>query len=353
MGGLQENVRDTAIFLRSKGVEVTVVSPDGPFSHSLNEMGVATVTTDFEDLSQLTREVSALGQYDIVHVHPGPSRQLGLELASSLRLPIVMTFHGAWLNRVDVYHQSLDRILAVSPAIEERLASLVPEAASKISLMPNSVVVDDSTPPKGSPSGRFAIIAASRFDADKRNVTEFLRELWETQAGLRLDNFEWDVAGAGEGIEELEEVARHVEKELGRRLVRFHGWLPPSRLREIHEEAAVAISPGRSAIEAMGAGVPTIALASHGCVGLVDETTIDKAAYCNFGGFGLEVPASAVEVIEQLKALHENADRWQAVSTKSRKFVKERFERSFWNERLWEYYNEAVSMHARRLHHGI
>ncbi len=65
---------------------------------------------------------------------------------------------------------------------------------------------------------------------------------------------------------------------------------------------------------ALASGLPTVALGSEGCFGVVTEENGDDAAFCNFGGFGLSGDVPAAEVYRQLGQLATDADRYRRLS---------------------------------------
>ena len=285
-GGVQENVKDTVDAIATQGAIPIVVCPRSSLSAELKDRSVSVVETDFEDPDLTLRIAAQHGPFDLVHCHPGPSRELGLRLARKAGLPIVMTVHGRWSDHLEDYFDSLDRVIAVSPFIANEIRRFAPGARSKIVTIPNGTnlsTFNDRDRREGSqtPTGLFS----GRLDEDKIQAINLLKRLWQKQAGGRMPKFDWEIAGEGPLRVELERHAQRIfEHEPGK--VRFLGWLNPAQLAAAHKAARFAIASGRSCLESLACRVPTVAVARSG-VSLIDDWAgFRDAAYSNFGGHG-------------------------------------------------------------------
>lgn len=346
-GGLHENVGASVRHLISRAFEVVVVCPPGPFADEVRTWGGQVVETDYARIPRLIERIAKFAPFDLIHAHPGPSRKVALHLNAKFGTPVVLTIHGRWLNSVGSYHQRLSRIYAVSEAVRDAILKVAPGAASNVELMRNATKVDSANLNRPFRSDRFSVLVASRFDPYKRTVTDYLLDLWNKQAEKCDASIEWQVAGTGSDLDELKECARQLAQRLGKSVVTFHGWLNQAQLSALYPSATAALCPGRSAIEAMGAGLPTIALGSQGCFGLVDVDRFEQAKHCNFGGFGLDVQVAPNEVLDDLASLRTDPGRRDALSAKSRAFIKSHFDQRFWNEALWRSYRDVLLLNAQ------
>src|SRR2546430_13921387 len=128
LGGVPEHVHNLALQLNAWGHTATVVTshmghyPDAPFVRRVGTSrviysngGVSRVTTGWR-LRRRLEEVFRAGRFDIVHVHGGLGRTLGLAApfaAWRAGIPVVATFH-SWFARslgCRVFRRPLQRIL--------------------------------------------------------------------------------------------------------------------------------------------------------------------------------------------------------------------------------------------------
>lgn len=97
-GGLHANVFSTARHCVRRGHSVTIVCREGPFREQLADAGIHSIATDYSSIRESVQSVLAQSNrpYDIIHAHPFASRQLALELARELAIPLIMTYHGMY-----------------------------------------------------------------------------------------------------------------------------------------------------------------------------------------------------------------------------------------------------------------
>lgn len=351
LGGLQENVRATAISLLAAGDEPVVFCPPGPFADSLRTQGIAARSLCFAD-PDLLAGLRDEPPFDIVHAHPGTIRKFGLPLAEQAESAFFATFHGRWLDAIHACADRCDGIIAVSPAVRDAILSVAPKANGKVTVIPNATVssirqhlarLSRNAFRLASGSPLLRIVVASRFDSDKRRLTDFLLSAWKEQAHRDAYDLTWQVAGGGSDMDELIEAADKLDAALGRRVVSFLGWLNQHDLAKAYAESDVAVAPGRSAIDAMAHGLPVIAVGSAGCAGLATPDRFEEIAYANFGGFGLINERAPSTVVSELIRLQEKRSRLLKLSYESSRFSRLRFCQVKQNERLMELYREAIS----------
>ena len=164
-----------------------------------------------------------------------------------------------------------------------------PDAQGRVHDMPNAIGFSDRDVPfsaRRPNSGPLLAVTASRFDVEKRPITDLLLTFWDRQLREQLGNIHWVVAGDGIDLPELRAAARMVNAALGHEAVLLPGWLSSQELDALWEKADFSISPGRSALESIAAGLPTIAVGSVGVAGLCTPDTYQDMKYTNFGGTG-------------------------------------------------------------------
>lgn len=345
LGGLQDNVRQTVAFLMQQDAQVTVLCPSGPFSLQLQEIGADVVETDFDDPEALIAELSNR-PLDLIHVHPGPSRVFGQSLAQKRGIPLMITYHGAWLDKVGTYWQQMAAILGVSPAVNRLVLKQAPGAKKRLHLMPNTTH-PTQTPPTRQERNSWNIVVPSRFDADKKQLVDLIQGLWDLHAhqatALSAIPLQWHLAGAGTELPHLEECARDLERKIGQSCVTFHGWLPQDRLQALYSRSDFAVAPGRSALDALGFGLPTIAIGSAGCFGLVTPENYLQAADANFGGYGVQASQTPPEVFAALIRMMEHPEQFSEIRGALRDLIEEHHHQDMWNARLLALYQKHLT----------
>lgn len=338
LGGLQSNVLETVRMLRTRQQEVTVICPHGPFARLVEAEGAAVMETDFEDIAPTLQFLQQRG-VQLIHSHPGRARVWAQKAANALALPWLITYHGRWIDKVRSYWDQPRAILTVSPAIRENVLATVPEAAGRTMVLPNATRLNGL--PRSLPGGPPGIVVASRFDADKHALLDFLAAAWEAQPSA-FPALTWQVAGDGTEMAALTAAGRRLNRLMGTEAVTFHGWLPEPQLQALYRTAHFAVAPGRSAIDALGSGVPAVAVGSAGCFGLVTPETYLQAAHCNFGGYGLAEPQSATQVLAGLAAVWQAPDRLAGMGKALQDLVRAHHDQTRWDDALYEIYAAAA-----------
>ena len=299
LGGLQAHVQAQCKALQHSGNEAVVMCKPGPFSLKLEEQGVTVLKSDFSSIELSVESAIAAGPFDIVHAHPFKSRKVGLKVAQTLELPLIVTFHGNYLDDISSWDQYADTIICVSPALRDNIVSRNILPASKILLLTNSVdtriyyprirdnaqdTIKSSSTSSATDEPRVAI--ASRFDEDKKFIIDLLKKTWQLCEEKRAFDIYWMVAGHGTLLEEIVRQAEELNQAACKQLVSFHGWLDEEALAEFYNQADLCVGPGRCALEAMACAKPVIALGSQGYVGLLENSVFQEGLYTNFGGLG-------------------------------------------------------------------
>lgn len=354
LGGLQDNVRATARFLRAGGHRPVIFCPPGPFAEEMRADGVEVWTTGFGEDDGLLDRLKMGERFDVVHAHPGSSRVFGLSLAQHFGCPFLITIHGRWLDGIHKYAKACAAIIAVSPAIKAEILRRVPAVEQRIEVIPNATypVDGDQRWSTGKTlrrrvraltrTSKLKVMVASRFDTDKRRLTDFLLHIWEKQVAAAEAGIEWQIAGTGSDLTELVSAAESMSQRMNRRLVDFKGWLAHEELARVSHECDVAVAPGRSAIDAMALGLVVVAVGSAGCAGMATPDRFDELAHANFGGFGLQTEVDAAKILDDLVELKGNIGRLEQISRASVQYVRTHFDQEQCNRRLFGLYEAAL-----------
>lgn len=308
-GGLHENVFSTVAYSLDKGYKTTVLCKEGPFAERLRRKGSQVIITDFESIDNTVEKVlfEKVSNFDVIHTHPGPSRKVAMILADRLDLPIVMTFHGMWLDSIIRYSDKLSAIITVSEGVKDFLKNKVNKNSHKFVVIPNGVDRKTFKPPKSLKlkKNKLNISLVTRLDKDK----EFIIKLFYEALSFTNENYKsevnWTIVGTGTELEKIKKEVLTITQ--AKHKVNFVGWQTGKKLKTYYQKSDIVIAPGRSALEAMACGKPVIAIGSKKYNGLVTKNNWLEGVYSNFGGFGNKFDDYVRGTIEkELEILIEN-----------------------------------------------
>lgn len=285
MGGLHRHILSSVKVLIREGHEVTVVCKPGPFAEEVEALGGQVMRTDYSN-EDVTRVIDVVGtqSFDLVYAHPFDSRQVGLAVAETHSIPIVLVIHGMYHDEIEQYHASVSRVIAVSKRIATHLVEHCPAIESKLIVIPNGV--DDAFVPDATSvsSERVTGLFTSRLDADKLFILDVFLDALEDE---RIKSLPIDWLIVGDGTQREKYASRYEEAlEETSQTMDWLGWVEQDDLPEVMRRADFVIAPGRSALEGMAVGKPTIAVGSKSYQGLVTPSTWQDIASTNFGGIG-------------------------------------------------------------------
>jgi glycosyltransferase involved in cell wall biosynthesis len=340
-GGLHEHVLASLSALRSAGHEVTVVSKPGPFAQSAENLGAATIATDWEPESlAMTIEASCDASPDVVYCHPFASRQLGVAVSEALGVPLIAVWHGMYDDFLPEYHDSIARIVVVSDGIGEYLVDKCPEVAGRLLTIPNGVGDEWRQQPIAKRDGhRVRIGFVCRLDDDKQFILDVVSQAVSGDFLAAREDLEWHIVGDGAGRAEFEESIATPSAQ-----VVWHGWLNASDMRSVMSECDIIIAPGRSALEAMALGRPTIAVGSKHYAGIVAPQSWRAIAATNFGGIGSRfADYEPNRLASDLLSLIDNEDLRLELGEFSAALVNQEFRDSVSQARLLSTLGEVVT----------
>lgn len=290
MGGLHENVYSSALYMKSKHHDVYVVLKDGLLQQRLNEKGIYTITSDYTNIVQTLRGIEAQKViFDIIHAHPGPSRNTALHYSKKHSIPVIMTYHGMWLDSLNQYIDKLSAVVCVSEGIKSYVQSELSYGNEKLFVMPNgynnTLYNSAQLFPENHDGKKINISFISRLDEDKNFILDIfkigLRHLIERQDQI----YDIHIIGDGKLKEKFLNDCHEILKNSKHNLI-FKGWQVDEKLKDSYLKADIVIAPGRSVIEAMACGKPVISVGSKKYIGLIKHDNWKEGVYNNFGGFG-------------------------------------------------------------------
>ena len=235
---------------------------------------------------QALRQLIRAENIDVVHAHSRAASWVSYWAVRSLGVPLVSTVHGrqhlhASTSLFDIYG---DKVIAICENLARHLREEVQMQPAKIAVIPNGVAFPSlvaAADPGAAPADlRLAFIG--RFNGPKGERAAALFEhvfpaLLREFATLRVALIGGELAHLpASGTAAL----AALQADFGERIevVGFTtdvpGWL---------QKTSLVIGAGRVAIEALGAGVPALALGEACYAGPVTEATYAEAAASNFG----------------------------------------------------------------------
>lgn len=287
MGGLHENVYNSAKFMKNNGSQVTVMLKDGPFKDKLNKEGISTIITNFENMDNDLELIEGSNQiFDIIHFHPGKARHIALEYGEKYSIPLIYTVHGKWHGQLNQFIEKLSAVISVSEGVSDYIKSSINRDHEKFFVIPNGFDPDlYISNNKTNLTGSINIGYITRFDEDKifildvlNRVTDYLRRYYKQKVCIHL-------IGTGTLKDDFKKTTIKQLSESIHELSDF-GWLQGEKLVNAYNACDIVIAPGRSAIEAMALKKPVIAVGSKNYIGLIKNETWQYGIYNNFGGIG-------------------------------------------------------------------
>lgn len=301
--GLHDNVFQTAIESRKRGYNVFVAHREGEFLDKLRSAGFNVIACDFsntrETINQITSVVSS--KLNLIHVHPGKSRKIGLLLKKELKVPIVMTIHGKWTDSISQYYDRVDAIFAVSEGIKQKIIEECDNAGEKVHVIPNYSKYDHLSYRKKD-NDVLTISFITRLDKDKElilnEVKKIIPSLNEYKGSLAFN-----VIGDGSLKDEFE---KYFKSNINNNNIKinFVGWVSEDDiLRNYYVDSDLIIGPGRIIIDSFTLNRAAIVIGSKLYEGIMDRKNWQKFVSSNFGGYRKGGETSTSEIVSDFEKL--------------------------------------------------
>jgi len=347
LGGLQEHVRQITRVLQRQGHVPVVMCKPGPFADQLEEAGVDVLLTDYADPAKDLQLATHNGPFDLVHAHPFQSRTVGLRVAEHFSVPFILTLHAMYVDAVDQYDDKLDLLITVCPAIRDLVVSRTDVRHAKIVPLHNGTdlsVFRSSGQRKAlwASQKRPARIAyVGRLAEMKQNAFSAIADAWNRQSKGEGPVCQWQIVGDGPLLEDLQQAAKVLGPD--HPPVEFTGWLGQDAVADIYRAADACIGPGRSALDSMAAGTPTIAAGNYAYLGIVHGKTRLEAHYGNFGECReTQETYTDGHLTRDLEWLFSSAERWEEVSRQSAAWAAEHFDQDRIDRQLISLYRTVL-----------
>lgn len=282
-GGLHENVFDTVAALTGQGWDCTVMAPAAAFNARLRNIGVTVLEHDMRDVADAIRIAAAAGPYRLVHAHPFLARQIGEGVADLFDIPVTLTVHGQYTDKIT---DRISAVICVSERISEYIRENFPTMSERVQTIVNAV---DDRVLKPHTSGDVAdrpytVIVCSRIDPDKKVL---MQTVLDVAAILSRAHHPVELRMQGDSFYgNVDDFRSTLQTSAsGRLALCWMGWTDDRvALAEQYNCGDLIVGSGRAAMEAVACLRPTIAVASRGYVGLLNEDTLPLGIATNFGG---------------------------------------------------------------------
>lgn len=341
-GGLHENILSTVKHCIQAKHKVTVLCLEGEFKERLICEGANVITTDF---SSIDNDIERLSKYnfDIIHTHPFLSREVTVPLARRLKIPLFITFHGMYSDRIKEYIDEVSLVFAVSHGIKNYLQEIVPDHKEKIFVVPNGVNRNlfkslSEHKFKDNKDDKINISLVTRLDPDKEFILQIFYKAIEYTGNHHKNKVRWTIVGDGSIREEVKRKVSEILTENGHE-VNFVGWKTGEDLLRYYINSDIVMAPGRCALEAMSCGKPVIAIGSKVYVGLIDNKNWLKGVYTNFGGLGKKLEDYKSQSVEkELEKLINSKKTRDTLGELGISIVKQFYDEQNINEEILKFY---------------
>ncbi|WP_192799606.1 glycosyltransferase family 4 protein [Brucella intermedia] len=352
-GGLHEYVVATIEAALNSGWDVGIICRDGEFlNERLNGFPIEKFAIDYEDDNHRAHAIDYLTTADVIHAHPGASREIAVEASKRSGVPVVMTLHGRWTDAVYRYHKYLNKIICVSEAVSDLVKSYNINVDDKLLVVPNGVRLPDNWLNKIENTysiferinfknrNKKIITVVSRYDSDKRVLVDLIKGLFKEQRIRGERRLVWNVVGDGSILNEIKDEAQVFVDYYATPLAEFKGWLNEDKVLEEISKSCACLASGRGAIQALSMGKPTIAAASVGCEVILNKNDFIRASYSNFGGLGAETEYDVQVIFDEMLSAAINPQEGFGYS--ARKFIEDNYDQEKLDRRLIDVYESAL-----------
>ena|GEM_PF-575571 len=365
IGGTETYTLSLIRELLRQGVSVSVAGKPGKFRDAFLGLGCPLYELDFvtdshhpnipkaDELTQLLKSILVTERIHIVHAHQYPSGKIAVKAAAQAGVPILFTIHGSYYDAS--FFQELDStstLVSVSPAVERMLLRY----GLSSSLIPNGIDLEEfhELDPAyrehernriGIPAGATVLMYAGRLSWEKGDLCGELIRAVSALRSAGLPQLHLLIAGAGNKLKDLLELAQFQQQLAGHPFIHFAG--ETVSLAKYYAVSDAVIGTGRVGLEAMACGKPLIALGSRGLIGTVQSSRLPEVWDTWFGDHAAHRPYSQEFLKNQIKKVLTLDNRKTKELTESgREIVERRFNIRHTAKRLLELYKSRMSTAA-------
>ena len=326
LGGAQTNAISFAIELKKFGVQSIFISSGGALEDLVERNGFENHHVDFSRtrrplriLHELTRVIRK-SDVDVIHSQTPLAGVYGCLVARFGLLPCIMTLHGRldvtpsmlqplglriepFLLASGLFPMLADIFLPVSNEVREYAQTCLKLPIERMRVIPNAVHLPaleetGTTSIDSDYSLRtLKILFIGRVNTDKeipiRTTVDAVTVL--SHSGVECSLL---IVGSGPLLDSIRNLCCERNRYLGKEIFGCMGGM--QNLGSLLLGSDIIIAAGRSAIEALSHGKPTILFSNGGYCPDLSEFNIESVASSNFSGRGIRQPPTAREMAEDL-----------------------------------------------------
>lgn len=304
--GLHENVWFGALAAHRAGWDVTVACSHGPLADLFREEGITFYEVTNWKKWREDAKVLAQTQWDVIHTHPFASRELGVAVARETGAPVVSTFHGNYLDKIDSWNRDVTKVVTVCPAHADMIHAVPGCEQLSIDIVRNAARDELFDLPIRAASDileapRHTIVVAARIASDKRAMLTCIDAVTSAIAAIASeDAWEFQVLGEGKLSAEVSEFIAAQTKKSENLSFAMHGLVDSEEVPRRMQDASLTIASGRGAIQSLAVGTPVVAFGSQGTYGLQYDNNLELGLRGNFGGYPLDHHSDMVTDVTRL-----------------------------------------------------
>ena len=298
IGDTETHVVELSEQLVNLGHQVVIVSEKGTYTDHVLSKGIKFVCAplsgrDFKSVytsMRILKYTISEEKPDVVHAHTRFTAFLCRMIGFTTRIIFVTTFHSAYSKGFFKKFFTFwgKKTLVVSDHLKRHLKDSYRLKSKRITVSLNGVDTDRFSPDSayesvlpllGFEKSAKRIIYMNRLDegvcTPLFKLLEIFEELDDIHPGLELM-----ILGNGNSFEKIAARAREINIRLSRTAVALTGIV--TDVPRYISAADIAIGAGRSALECLSMGKPTIIAGHKGYIGIFDRTNFDVAVETNF-----------------------------------------------------------------------
>lgn len=283
---------------------------------------------------------------DIIHAFHFNSYFLSLFTALRRNIPVVYTV--VWHPPEVRFPAYPGRIIFVADEFRDEALTRFGTHPREMRVLPNRVDLGMYRPDVDCrdfieryalPRSGLKIAFMSRIDRLKFNAIEYILEAVRLLARKR-DDVTLAIAGDGPRFEKLSRLVEELNRDTGRQTVRLLG--PILETPQFVAWSDLFIGIGRSAMEGMAGGKPTLVVGEQGMAGVIEPETAAELRYYNLSGrnlTGAVPPSLMAEAVERIMRERGEYDRLAAFA---RRYALEQYDYRAGAEELEKIYTSAL-----------
>lgn len=349
IGGHTRTAASIARALVARGHRVRFVVEEGSRSNLLDSFEVHRVRADrldgYPGLPPLVEELLRRGEIDVAHTFSMLGLPELLSVCRRNRLPLVRTICGGVAPRpVDV--PALPAIVSLSQEVADRLEGYPSMRGQRIAVIPDRIDTAEVTRRIEHGAGerhrrfreKYRVPPSSRVILRVARVHEHYLEsiLQGAAAAAALRERGHEATFVHIGFVQRHAAHARLVARFEKLNQRFGATVAVTAQDEALDAldhlgmADVVLGSGRTALEAMLAGKPTLVVGRTGFAGLVEEDSVEEIAYFNFSGRNLRTSPprgeSTARLAREIESLLADPARAQQVGEFGRRYVLEKLE---------------------------